>query len=133
MKNDQPAGRRGFTLVELLVTISIIATISAIGFLTYTTVLKQGRDAKRQSDLRAIQSALEQYRADQGSYPTALASLTTPKTYLNQIPQDPLGSSYGYQQVSSLLYCVYVNLENTSPLKPASCTNTSYNFAVTPP
>lgn len=60
---------RGFTLVELLITISIIAILSAIALMTYTYVMKQGRDSKRMSDLRAIQSALEQYYSDQGFYP----------------------------------------------------------------
>ena len=60
---------RGFTLIELLITVSIIAILSAIGFVVYSNVLKQGRDSKRQSDLRSIQSALEQYNSDQGFYP----------------------------------------------------------------
>lgn len=93
----------GFTLIELLITISIIALLSAIGFVVYRSVLEQGRDAKRQADLRTIQSALEQYRADQSSYPASLpspgTSLESPdntKTYLNQIPQDPQGVPYFY-------------------------------------
>lgn len=96
--------RNGFTLVELLITISIIATLSAIGTITYTQVWKNGRDAKRQSDLKQIQSALEQYRADQGFYPPVInfstdVSLTNctgkvppctvNKTYLKEIPHDP--------------------------------------------
>ncbi len=104
--------RSGFTLIELLITISIIAVLAAIGFVSYTTVLKSGRDSKRQSDLRSIQSALEQYHNDQGFYPTdpgmnilnadppvAFTSSTgnpsppaTVKIYLNSPPKDPLGS-----------------------------------------
>ena len=128
---------QGFTLIELLVVISIIAILSTIGFLTYTTVLKQGRDSKRQSDLRSIQSALEQYRADVGNYPASLtSSLKSPdnsKIYLNEVPKDPKGTEYGYEKVSALIYCIYTNLENTSPVKPSACINGSYNFAVTPP
>lgn len=63
--------RKGFTLVELLVTISIIGILSAIGLVLYSTVLKQSRDSKRQSDLKSIQLALEQYSNDQGFYPYA--------------------------------------------------------------
>lgn len=95
--------RSGFTLIELLVTISIIAIITAIGFVAYSTVSKQGRDAKRQSDLKSIQSALEQYRADQGNYPANLPSVGSPiispdgsKTYLSQLPEDPRGGGYFY-------------------------------------
>lgn len=62
---------KGFTLVELLITISIIGILSAIGLVLYSTVLKQSRDSKRQSDLKSIQLALEQYSNDQGFYPYA--------------------------------------------------------------
>lgn len=103
---------KGFTLIELLITISIIAILAAIGIVTYSVALKSGRDTKRQSDLRTVQSALEQYHNDQGFYPTdqgmnilgadppvALTSSTgnpsppaTIKTYLNSPPKDPIGS-----------------------------------------
>lgn len=99
---------KGFTLIELLITVSIIAVLSAIGLVVYSTVIKQGQDGKRQSDLRAIQSALEQYNNDQFFYPTTTgldgilnppssftSSVGNPnppspaKTYLNSPPQDP--------------------------------------------
>ena len=51
----------GFTLIELLITVSIIAVLSAIGLIAYSAAFRQGNDSKRHSDLRAIQSALEQY------------------------------------------------------------------------
>lgn len=129
--------KHGFTLIELLVTISIIAIITAIGFVAYSTVSKQGRDAKRQSDLKSIQSALEQYRADQGNYPASLTfggSLTSGgRVYLNVVPTDPTGSPEYNYTVSSSSYCLYANLENSTP-PDTSCTNDSTrNFEVIPP
>lgn len=103
--------KKGFTLIELLIAISIIAIISATGFTTYSIVLKQGRDSKRQSDLRVIQSALEQYYSDQGFYPAVNLPYGNPltnqtgnpiipppplKTYLNAIPTDSGGTPYLY-------------------------------------
>ena len=121
--------KKGFTLVELLVTISIIAILSAIGLVLYSTVLKQGRDSKRQSDLKSIQLALEQYVNDQGFYPAPSPSSLTPgtgalttstgnptspapalKTYMSIIPNDS-NSSTPY---------VYVALKDG-----ATCNNSS--------
>lgn len=75
--------RSGFTMIELLITISIIAILAAIGLVSYNIVMKQGRDARRQSDLRAIQSALEQYYHDQGFYPSAKAADDTSGNTVN--------------------------------------------------
>lgn len=111
--------RNGFTLIELLVVISIIAILSTIGLLTYSSVLEQGRDSKRQADLRLIQSALEQYHADQKFYPKQvtlffrncedglngylhmilntecpLKDSTGTKTYLNKVPKDPRSAGF---------------------------------------
>ncbi|MDO8573537.1 MAG: type II secretion system protein [Candidatus Daviesbacteria bacterium] len=61
---------RGFTLVELLVVISIIAILSAIGLVIFSGAQKSGRTAKRIGDLKAIQTALEVYYSRNGSYPT---------------------------------------------------------------
>ncbi len=121
--------KKGFTLVELLITISIIAVLSAIGFVTYSYVMKQGQDSKRQSDLRAIQSALEQYYSDQGYYPflssgsdcsavTAgelkmgcpLKNPAGTKTYMNTVPTDPTGvKEYGYVALLSFPYTGCIN------------------------
>lgn len=62
----------GFTLIELLVVIAIIGVMAAaiITVLNPQHFLAEGRDEQRKSDLKRIQSALEQYRADVGQYPT---------------------------------------------------------------
>ncbi|QQG43265.1 MAG: prepilin-type N-terminal cleavage/methylation domain-containing protein [Candidatus Daviesbacteria bacterium] len=141
---------KGFTLIELLVVISIIGILSSIGIVSYSTILKNSRDARRQSDIKAIQSALEQYRADHSFYPTSLnlSSLATidsnsgnpnPQTnninvYLNNTPVEPsLNSSYPYlysalpancnnigTKCSS--YCIYAKLEN-SVSKASQCSD----------
>lgn len=118
---------KGFTLTELLVAVSIIGILSVLGLSSYQVILKNSRDFKRTSDLKTIQSALEQYRADQLYYPvySSSASCTGPvigtfnfncpftdasgnKRYLERVPADPTPNiSYPY---------VY------NPL-PASCDN----------
>src|SRR3989344_814117 len=63
--------KSGFTLVELLVVISIIAILSAIGLTMYSVAQKSARIAKRIADLRSIQTALELYYNVNRSYPSA--------------------------------------------------------------
>src|SRR5688500_12519616 len=93
----------GFTLVELLITVAIIATLIAVAVPAYTNFVAKGRDGKRSSDLKTLQSALIQYRADQSSYPATLTvgqplnNISNTKTYLRKVPSDPL-SAYNYPQ-----------------------------------
>lgn len=81
--------RAGFTMIELLVVISIIAVLSAIGVASFTGSQKRARDARRQADLEAVRSALELYRADNPvtGYPASTAPLSP--TYMSAIPVDP--------------------------------------------
>jgi len=75
--------KRGFTLVELLVVIAIIGLLSTLAFISLNSARAKARDAKRVSDVRQIQSALELYYNDQStpSYP-AVEDLTAYTTAL---------------------------------------------------
>jgi len=67
MKNTS---RRGFSIVELMVVISIIAILSSILYANFGNARGSGRDAKRQSDVRNLQTAIELYKKEFGRYPT---------------------------------------------------------------
>ncbi|QQG43927.1 MAG: prepilin-type N-terminal cleavage/methylation domain-containing protein [Candidatus Roizmanbacteria bacterium] len=53
--------KKGFTLLELLVVIGIIAVLIGVGAVSYSTAQKKARDAKRRSDLKTVQNCMEQY------------------------------------------------------------------------
>jgi len=72
-----------FTLVELLVVITIIVILSGVGMVIFTRVQKKGRDAQRRADLRKLQEAVEQYYADNSRYPSTCSGGTPTCAYPN--------------------------------------------------
>lgn len=62
---------KGFSLIELMVVVAIIAILASIGMVVYGNVQKSARLAKRMADLKGIETALELYRDEVGRYPIA--------------------------------------------------------------
>lgn len=87
---------KGFTLVELMIVITVIAILATIGVMSFNRVQKQARDTKRKGDLRALYTALQAYYTEnQFSYPATLAGLTP--TFIPSVPTDPIpAQSYVY-------------------------------------
>lgn len=137
--------RKGFTLIELLVAVTIIAVLVSIGVVSYASVNKRSRDAKRKSDIEQMRSALEMYRADNESYPdpsgtgswTDASGLEIPlePTYLPAIPSDPKSTqSYRYKATNG--YCLSATLETATSITN-TCSGvsleTGYNYGVKSP
>ncbi|MCA9354194.1 MAG: prepilin-type N-terminal cleavage/methylation domain-containing protein [Candidatus Kaiserbacteria bacterium] len=59
----------GFTLPEMLVVVAVITILSSLLYYNFNDASVQSRNAQRQADLRALQSAIEQYKLDKGMYP----------------------------------------------------------------
>ena len=83
---------RAFTLIELLVVIAIIGILATLAVVALSTARSSSRDAKRLADLKQLQTALEVYYNDYGSYPTLLSDLSSsslPIKYLETVPTSP--------------------------------------------
>jgi general secretion pathway protein G len=84
--------RRGFTLVELLVVMAIIATLLTIAVPRYFRSLERSREAVLRQDLATLREQIDKFYGDTGKYPQTLAVLVE-KNYLRRIPVDPIAKA----------------------------------------
>ncbi len=85
-------GSRGFTLLELMIVVSIIGILATIAAPTYQASVIKAREAVLRQDLFTLREVLDQHRADQGKYPPSLQALVS-AGYLRAIPKDPFTNS----------------------------------------
>lgn len=83
-----PTGFRGFTLLELMIVITIIIILAAIALPQYQKSITAAREAVLRDDLYKMRSLLDQYAADKGKLPQSLDDLAQ-SGYLREVPVDP--------------------------------------------
>lgn len=129
----------GFTLIEIMLVITLIGILIAAGLGSFTSSQMKGRDSKRKGDLKHIAEALELYYNDKGKYPPAsgglLSGCGTGDTqlcnwgatfsdnkgtiYMVTLPNDPAGGRnyyYAASGTSPTSYQLYARLENVQDL-----------------
>lgn len=123
--------KKGFTLIELLIVVAVIGILASVVLVGLGPVQKQGRDARRISDLRQVQNGLELYYNKCGYYPGAPAnpncttftqisdwtsltnSLTQSGIGISNVPKDPTtGKNYYYSSTDGRKYCLGAELED---------------------
>jgi general secretion pathway protein G len=106
MRNRQ----RGFTLIEIMVVVVILSVLGALVVPQIIDKVDQAKVKRAQSDIRAIETALDLYRLDNFKYPTTEQGLQAlvkqpadpsivnyaAKGYLKSLPKDPWGNVYLY-------------------------------------
>ncbi len=122
--------QKGFTFIELLVTVTIIMVLTAIGIVSYQATNQKARDARRKADLEAIRSALEICRTETGAYPATIDTTVTCNgtVYLSRVPTDPksglTGFSYTYTRNSNTTYSLCATtMEGAGETSPYCITN----------
>jgi general secretion pathway protein G len=83
---------RGFTMVELLVVVSIIVILATMGMTQYRNSVIYSRESVLKEDLFRLRDAIDQYYADKGQYPSTLDALVS-DGYVRKIPEDPFTRS----------------------------------------
>lgn len=135
-----PAGRQGFTIIELLVSVAIIAILVALIIVSFSNVRAKHRDTKRMEDLKSISNALNLYYSTARQFPTstgggieyidgatdAMSIALESADNIPQVPTDPLNSGnyrYTYQSANGTDYTLGFCLETDSiqGYSPAWC------------
>ncbi len=131
--------KNGFTILELLISIAIIAILTSIILVTISGIKERGRDARRLSDVNEIQKALNLYFSSHNIFPVfpdevsingedAFSELLKNEKFMSRVPADPVPTfgSYRYQSNSggtnySLGFCLETD---TISRFIKGCTNT---------
>lgn len=120
--------RKGFTLIEMLVVLTIIGIVMALSLFGISSSRETARDANRKADLELIRSGLEIYKADCNDYPPSASIIggsplvgdgtpttcASTNTYIASIPKDPLDTArlYRYARLTPTTYVICAALEN---------------------
>ena len=92
-------GSSGFTLIELMVVISLLVILASMGLVQYRHSIVRSKEAVLKEDLFRIRDAIDQYYADKNQYPSTLDALVS-DGYIRTVPKDPFTQSESsWQQV----------------------------------
>jgi general secretion pathway protein G len=89
MARPTTPGEAGFTLLELVTVIALIAVLASIALPQYKTAIIQSREAVLKENLFRMRDVIDQYYVDKGSYPPTLEALVE-GGYLRRLPEDPI-------------------------------------------
>ncbi len=104
----EPRGQRGFTLIEMMIVVAIIAILVGLLVPNFMRARAQAQTAACESNLKEIATALELYQTDHDAYPTSSG------TNVDGTPSDPLSSYY-----------------KQAPIDPAAGAGQFYRYTVT--
>src|SRR4051812_31062669 len=83
---------RGFTIIELMVVMTIIVTLATIGMVQYRQSVQFARESVLKDDLFKMRDAIDKYYADKNQYPPGLDDLVS-SGYIRAVPKDPITNS----------------------------------------
>jgi general secretion pathway protein G len=131
---SRPARRRrdvaqvaGFTLIELMVVITIIFILLGMAAARYDRSVHHAREAALKTDLQVMRQAIDNYTLDKEAGPQSLEDLTNPQApYLREVPVDPMTNAKDWHldfgdtvmspdQTSSGIVDVHSNASSTAP------------------
>jgi len=105
--------RSGFTIVELLIVVVVIAILAAITIVSYNGISAQANEAAVKSDLKNFGTAMQMYRSEQGEYPVDLSTVAGLKFTKSLYGEDGQGYNLRYcRNVDTDQYVLLANLKD---------------------
>ena len=83
---------RGFTMIEVLVVVTMVVVLASMAMVQYRNNIRKAEEAVLRADLFRMNDAIDQYYADNNKYPSALEDLVA-KGYMRELPIDPITKS----------------------------------------
>jgi general secretion pathway protein G len=120
-ENREPRTENGFTLIELIVVVTIIGILAGVAISNVKWAQQKAREAALRHDLFEIRKAIDDYYADKQKYPDSLQTLVSDK-YLRRLPPDPITQRVDWEEVQAV----------TDPNDPAAIDTSGDNASLTP-
>ena len=115
----------GFTLIELVVVMTVIALLLTLALPRYFHSLDKGRAAVQRQNIATVRDAIDKFYGDLGRYPEALDELVA-RRYLREVPVDPVTEQRNWTVVApqapekGLVYDIHPALERDPPASAAT-------------
>jgi general secretion pathway protein G len=94
------SGTGGWTLIEMLVVLSLIMILASLALTQYRNSIVTAREATLRANLYHMREAIDQYFADKARYPDSLETLVSER-YLRAIPKDPITDTADWQTIQA--------------------------------
>lgn len=105
--------RPGFTILELVVVMSIILLLAIIATISYSQIQKQSRDETRVTDINQLMASLEQFYLTKGAYPAGCPDTSCPHAlFTNNTSSSPLTAATTSAQLTSTLLNIASNVRD---------------------
>jgi general secretion pathway protein G len=123
-------GKRGFTILELLTVMAIIAILAGLGAKGYNLAKRQAKESRAKAEIEKLRNALNEYRVEFGRYPEQLQAGPLQNLNLDDLVEgivmvDPWGRDYQYECNDRFRYRIWsegqdadIDNDNIDPSKP---------------